>query len=638
MNTLYSRRDCLKLATAALAGLRPLTAAAQSAVTGSRKPMRGAFMILTTPFTESGAVDWDDLVREVDFCDRSGVHGLVWPQGSSGVAHLTKDERMHGMEVAGEGGAGEEAGAGARRARSRCLRDAGIRAPRGSARARRDDRDAAKRRDVARRVHHVLPRAREGDRASGDRADDGRCAEPDAACGSHRRARARAAELRLREGRKQAARRTDESRDGGAAGDEGRLQRHVCDELAVRNASRHRRRHYRHGDVCRPHGATVGAARAPATPGAARRVQPVPADAQSRRQHSWRRPLRHAEARPLQDDRHPRRRRPSKADLLGRAGGGDRLPLRGAEAVSVAGCEHDRRRRRAAALTGIDADQERADASLPRPRPAARDSRSAAVDSRGGEGSGDLTISFHPQVRGCFRRDAAPVPDRGAAGAGEAAARAQRLLGDRCLHGGRVRESGQLQRSVRAPRRDRAVGLPAAGAVGHAGAGPAAARADAGLSHADGRRSRTFRAAAARVAGHTRRMRIKLTSIMVDDQAKALKFYTEVLGFVKKTEIPVGEYRWLTVVSPEGPNDLELSLEPNANPAGKTFQEAMFKQGIPMTAFEVDDIAAESKRLKGLGVVFTQEPTAAGPVTIAICADTCGNLIQLYQPPKPGGV
>ncbi len=130
-------------------------------------------------------------------------------------------------------------------------------------------------------------------------------------------------------------------------------------------------------------------------------------------------------------------------------------------------------------------------------------------------------------------------------------------------------------------------------------------------------------------------MRIKLTSIMVDDQNKALKFYTEVLGFVKKMEIPVGEYRWLTVVSPEGPRDLELSLEPNANPAGKAFQEAMFKQGIPIAAFEADNLDKEFKRLKDLGVVFTQPPTETGPVTIAICADTCGNLIQLYQPP-PG--
>src|SRR5262245_52116615 len=128
-------------------------------------------------------------------------------------------------------------------------------------------------------------------------------------------------------------------------------------------------------------------------------------------------------------------------------------------------------------------------------------------------------------------------------------------------------------------------------------------------------------------------MRIKLTSIMVDDQAKALKFYTEVFGFRKKHEIPVGPYRWLTVVSPDGPGDHELSLEPNANPAGKTFQDAMFKQGIPLAAFEVDDLAGEYRRLKQLGVVFTQEPMRAGPVQIAVCSDTCGNLIQLYQPP-----
>ena len=128
-------------------------------------------------------------------------------------------------------------------------------------------------------------------------------------------------------------------------------------------------------------------------------------------------------------------------------------------------------------------------------------------------------------------------------------------------------------------------------------------------------------------------MRIKLTSIMVDDQNKALKFYTNVFGFVKKHEIPVGEYKWLTVVAP-GRDDLELSLEPNANPAGKAFQDAIFKQGIPLAAFEVDDLAAEFTRLKGLGVVFTQEPMQAGPVRIAVCADTCGNLIQLYQPPS----
>jgi catechol 2,3-dioxygenase-like lactoylglutathione lyase family enzyme len=127
-------------------------------------------------------------------------------------------------------------------------------------------------------------------------------------------------------------------------------------------------------------------------------------------------------------------------------------------------------------------------------------------------------------------------------------------------------------------------------------------------------------------------MRIKLTSIMVDDQDKALRFYTDILGFKKKHDIPVGEYRWITVVSPEGPNDLELALEPNANPAGKAFQEAMFKQGIPIAAFEVSDLAGEFSRLTGKGVAFTKKPTPAGPVILAVFADTCGNLIQLHQP------
>lgn len=131
-------------------------------------------------------------------------------------------------------------------------------------------------------------------------------------------------------------------------------------------------------------------------------------------------------------------------------------------------------------------------------------------------------------------------------------------------------------------------------------------------------------------------MRIKLTSIMVDDQEKALKFYTEVLGFVKKHDIPVGEYRWITVTSEEEPTNVELALEPNANPAGKTFQEALFKQGIPATAFEVGDIEREYRRLADRGVVFTLTPTPQGPVTIATFADTCGNLIQLYEPPAAG--
>jgi glyoxylase I family protein len=119
---------------------------------------------------------------------------------------------------------------------------------------------------------------------------------------------------------------------------------------------------------------------------------------------------------------------------------------------------------------------------------------------------------------------------------------------------------------------------------------------------------------------------------MVDDQDRALKFYTEVLGFRKKYEIPMGPYKWLTVVSPEGPDELELSLEPNANPAGRAFQEAMFAQKIPLAAFETTDIAADYKRLTSAGVVFLSEPKEAGPVKIAIFSDTCGNLIQLYQP------
>jgi glyoxylase I family protein len=126
-------------------------------------------------------------------------------------------------------------------------------------------------------------------------------------------------------------------------------------------------------------------------------------------------------------------------------------------------------------------------------------------------------------------------------------------------------------------------------------------------------------------------MHIRLTSVMVDDQEKGLRFYTGVLGFKKRHDIPVGEYRWITVTSPQGPDDVELALEPNANPAGKAFQDAMFAQGIPIAAFEVDDIAGEFTRLSAAGVTFTRPPSPAGPVTFAIFADTCGNLIQLYQ-------
>lgn len=127
-------------------------------------------------------------------------------------------------------------------------------------------------------------------------------------------------------------------------------------------------------------------------------------------------------------------------------------------------------------------------------------------------------------------------------------------------------------------------------------------------------------------------MKIKLNSIFVDSQEKGLDFYTRVLGFKKSKDIPMGEFRWLTLVSPDGHADVELVLEPNANPAAKVFQEALLQQGIPITAFEVEDLAAEFKRLKQFGVQFTMEPTDAGPVKIAMLADTCGNLIQLYQP------
>ena len=125
-------------------------------------------------------------------------------------------------------------------------------------------------------------------------------------------------------------------------------------------------------------------------------------------------------------------------------------------------------------------------------------------------------------------------------------------------------------------------------------------------------------------------MRIKLNSIFVDDQQKALDFYTNVLGFKKNQDIPVGEFRYITVASPEG-GDAELSLEPNINAAAKTYQEALFEQGIPITAFEVDDLESEFRKLSDLGVAFTMEPTDAGDVSLAVFVDTCGNLIQIYQ-------
>lgn len=126
-------------------------------------------------------------------------------------------------------------------------------------------------------------------------------------------------------------------------------------------------------------------------------------------------------------------------------------------------------------------------------------------------------------------------------------------------------------------------------------------------------------------------MKIKLTSVLVDDQDKALKFYTEVLGFVEKMNMPMGKFKWLTVVSPDGPSDIELLLEPNENPAAQVFQKALKEEGIPLTAFFVDDIRSEFERMKKLGVTFTVEPTQAGPVTVAVFDDTCGNLIQIVQ-------
>ena len=124
-------------------------------------------------------------------------------------------------------------------------------------------------------------------------------------------------------------------------------------------------------------------------------------------------------------------------------------------------------------------------------------------------------------------------------------------------------------------------------------------------------------------------MKIKLTSIYVDDQENALRFYTDVLGFVKKTDIPMGEHSWLTVVSPEDPDGVELVLEPSEHPAVGPFKAALVADGIPFTSFAVDDVHKEYERLTALGVTFTQPPTAMGPVTTAVLDDTCGNLIQI---------
>ncbi len=130
-------------------------------------------------------------------------------------------------------------------------------------------------------------------------------------------------------------------------------------------------------------------------------------------------------------------------------------------------------------------------------------------------------------------------------------------------------------------------------------------------------------------------MKIHLTSVFVDDQAKAEHFYTEILGFVKKHDVPVGgSARWLTVVSPDDPDGTELLLEPAGHPAVGPYRDALVKDGIPLAQFAVDDVRAEYQRLHGLGVRFTQEPLEMGPVTTAVLDDTCGNLIQIASSPQ----
>jgi catechol 2,3-dioxygenase-like lactoylglutathione lyase family enzyme len=126
-------------------------------------------------------------------------------------------------------------------------------------------------------------------------------------------------------------------------------------------------------------------------------------------------------------------------------------------------------------------------------------------------------------------------------------------------------------------------------------------------------------------------MRINLSSVLVDDQDKAERFYTEVLGFRKKTEVPMGRHRWLTVVDPENPDGVELVLEPDEHPAAKPFKQALVSDGIPFTSFAVDDVDREYERLTALGVKFTQPPVDMGPVKTAVLDDTCGNLIQIAQ-------
>src|SRR4051794_19937264 len=172
--------------------------------------------------------------------------------------------------------------------------------------------------------------------------------------------------------------------------------------------------------------------------------------------------------------------------------------------------------------------------------------------------------------------------------------------------------------------------LPAPRRAGGRGARPSVAR---GPLQAALDRPATARAHGAALASTEKgpAMRIHLTSVLVDDQDKALRFYTQVLGFQTKTEIPLGEHRWLTVVSPAEPDGVELVLEPDEHPAARPFKDALVADGIPFTSFAVDDVDAEFERLRALGVRFTQEPANMGPVTTAVLDDTCGNLIQLAQ-------
>ena len=126
-------------------------------------------------------------------------------------------------------------------------------------------------------------------------------------------------------------------------------------------------------------------------------------------------------------------------------------------------------------------------------------------------------------------------------------------------------------------------------------------------------------------------MKIVVTSVLVNDQEKALRFYTDVLGFLKKTDIPMGPHRWLTVVATSDPDGVELLLEPDEHPAARPFKRALVEDGIPYTSFGVEDVQAEYDRLRKAGVQFTQPPVAMGPVTTAVLDDTCGNLIQIAQ-------